>query len=201
MASQNLGKVREIGAVLGRLGYEAVPMRDAGVGRQADETGSTYAENAEIKARHAHALVGGICLSDDSGIEVECLGGFPGLISADFGGRFPDSAARNAEVLRLVGGRPFGERGARFVCAMVAVMADGSVLRSHGELCGYVAPSPMGAGGFGYDPIFYVPEFYMTTAQMSPEAKDAVSHRGKALRAMAALMEGHASRVCNRVGP
>ena len=150
------------------------------------EDGKTFEENALIKARAVHALAeGAYVMADDSGLCIDALDGAPGIYSARFCGEdstYPEKFAKIFEMLKDV---PEEKRTAKFVCSIAVVRPDGSEFTVRGEVCGVLHEKPMGDGGFGYDPIFYVPEFGMTTAQMTKEQKNSISHRGKASRAMA----------------
>lgn len=137
-----------------------------------------------IKARAVHAFTDGIVLADDSGLEVDYLGKGPGVHSARFMGEDTSYEIKNQAIIEKLEGAEGRERSARFVCVIAAALPDGSIWTERGTIEGEIARRPAGEGGFGYDPIVYVPEFGVTTAQMTPEQKNQVSHRGKALRAM-----------------
>ena len=186
LATSNKDKVREIGEILGDTPFVAVSMRDEGFDPDIVEDGKTFEENALIKARAVHALApDAYVMADDSGLCIDALDGAPGIYSARFCGEnstYPEKFAKIFEMLKDV---PEDKRTAKFVCSIAVVRPDGSEFTVRGEICGVLHEKPMGDGGFGYDPIFYVPEFGMTTAQMTKEEKNAISHRGKASRAMA----------------
>ena len=186
LATSNKDKVREIGEILGDTPFVAVSMRDEGFDPDIVEDGKTFEENALIKARAVHALApDAYVMADDSGLCIDALDGAPGIYSARFCGEnstYPEKFAKIFEMLKDV---PEDKRTAKFVCSIAVVRPDGSEFTVRGEICGVLHEKPMGDGGFGYDPIFYVPEFGMTTAQMTKEQKNAISHRGKASRAMA----------------
>ena len=161
-------------------------MKEEGYDPDIVEDGKTFEENALIKARTVHALAeGAYVMADDSGLCIDALDGAPGIYSARFCGEnstYPEKFAKIFEMLKDV---PEEKRTAKFVCSIAVVRPDGSEFTVRGEVCGVLHEKPEGDGGFGYDPIFYVPEFGMTTAQMTKEQKNSISHRGKASRAMA----------------
>jgi XTP/dITP diphosphohydrolase len=175
LASGNAGKVREYQELLGPAGFEVVPL-----GSEVDETGSTYAENATLKAIAALEATGEPSLGDDSGIEVDALGGFPGLHSARLG---PTQVERTAILLERLEGvpRPWT---ARFTCTIAAVRPGEAVRIFQGERRGEVVPEWRGEAGFGYDPVFFVPEAGKTFGEMERAEKDRWSHRGAAIRAL-----------------
>ena len=186
LATSNKDKVREIGEILKDTPFKAVSMHDEGLDPDIVEDGTSFEENALIKARAVHGLAeGAYVMADDSGLCIDALDGAPGIYSARFCGEdstYPEKFAKIFEMLKDV---PEEKRTAKFVCSIAVVRPDGSEFTVRGEVCGVLHEKPMGDGGFGYDPIFYVPEFGMTTAQMTKEQKNSISHRGKALRAMA----------------
>ncbi len=192
VATENEGKMREFRMILADPGLEVVSMKDAGVSADIVENGKTFAENAEIKARAVWRQAGGIVLADDSGLEVDYLGGEPGIYSARYLGKDTSYEVKNRIIIERLAGAKEQERTARFVCAIAAVLPDGRVLHTEGVVEGMIAYEPAGNGGFGYDPIFYLPRYGMTSAELPAEEKNAVSHRGKALRAMKRLLEGEA---------
>jgi len=189
IASKNKGKLEEIKYIFHNLPYEIVTMQDAGIEDDILETGTTFEENALIKARHVQALTGGVALADDSGLEVDFLGGAPGVYSARFAGEGASDALKNAKLLSVLDGVPMEKRKARFVCVIAVVFPDGRELLSRGTFDGVIAEAPAGEHGFGYDPLLYVPEQGRTVAQMSEAEKNLVSHRGKALSAMLGLLK------------
>lgn len=182
-ATGNEGKMREIRLILGELGMEVVSMAEAGFCDDIVENGTTFAANAEIKARAVWDKTGGIVLADDSGLVIDYLGGEPGVYSARYMGDAPYSEKNRALLLRLVGAKE-QERTARFICNIAAVLADGSVLHTEAAMEGMIAHEPAGGGGFGYDPILYLPEYGKTSAELSIDEKNRISHRGKALELM-----------------
>lgn len=185
LASGNRGKLREITRILDDFDIEVLPQSDFGVS-DADETGTTFVENALIKARHAVAATGLPAIADDSGICVDALDGRPGVYSARYAGLDADDAANNERLLAELEGVPEERRGAAFRCVACFVMPDGSdPVIAEGEWRGRILDAPRGSGGFGYDPLFFVPELGRSSAQLTPEEKNARSHRGQALAELA----------------
>ena len=185
-ATGNAGKIREAGEILAELGMEVVSMKEAKVVAEPEENGKTYAENALIKARAVAALAkGAIVLADDSGLEIDYLNNEPGIYSARYLGEDTSYRVKNNNLIERLQGVEDEKRTARFMCAIAAVLPDGRELTTLGIVEGRIGCEEKGAGGFGYDPIFYLPEFGKTTAELSEEEKNAISHRGRALRAMA----------------
>lgn len=183
-ATGNEGKMREIREILKDLGTKVLSMKEAGANPDIVEDGSTFGENAEIKAKAVWKETGGIVLADDSGLVVDFLNGEPGIYSARYMGEDTSYTIKNQNILNRVAKATGPERSARFVCNIAAVLPDGTVLHTEEAMEGLVAESPAGGDGFGYDPIFYVPEFSMTAAELTLEQKNKISHRGKALEAM-----------------
>jgi XTP/dITP diphosphohydrolase len=179
IATQNAGKLREYRALLDGLGLE---LRAADA-PQVEETAETYVGNARAKARAVAAHTGCPALADDSGLEVDALGGAPGVRSARFAARGGD-AANTALLLERLSATPPGGRTARFRCAIVVVRADGAELIADGVCEGRITEAPRGTGGFGYDPVFFYPPLGRTFAELSSEEKDAVSHRARAVAAL-----------------
>ena len=189
-ATGNENKMKEIRMILEDLWMEILSMKEAGVDVDIVEDGASFEENAEIKARAvARVLTNDIVLADDSGLEIDYLDKAPGIYSARFAGEDTSYDIKNNILLDRMEGVPDEERTARFVCAVAAVFPDGTVDAVRETIEGRVAYEPAGDNGFGYDPIFYVPEYGCTTAQMSPEQKNELSHRGKALRSMRAILK------------
>jgi len=180
LATNNPGKVAEYRQLLADCGWELVAPDELGLGLPAEETGDTYEENARMKALKA-AQVGGLhALADDSGLEVDALGGEPGPRAARFGGEGSTYQEKMALLLEHVEGVSSRERGCRFVCVIAIADPQGGMRLCRGECVGLVAEAPQGEGGFGYDPIFYLRERSLTMAQLSAEEKNAISHRGRA---------------------
>ena len=189
-ATGNQNKMREIKMILADLGMEILSMKEAGIDVDVEENGTTFEENALIKEREiAKVLPGDIVLADDSGLEIDYLNKEPGIYSARYAGRDTSYDVKNQMLIDRLDGVPDEKRTARFVCAVAAVFPDGTEEVVRGTMEGRIGYEIAGANGFGYDPIFYLPEFGMTSAEISPEQKNEVSHRGKALRAMRSVME------------
>ena len=183
-ATGNAGKMREIKRILGDLGVEIVSMKEAGIATDAEENGKTYEENALIKARAVAALTGDCVLADGSGLEIDYLNKEPGIYSARYMGEDTSYRIKNANLIERLEGVPDEKRTARFVCAIAAVLPNGKELTVRATIEGRIGYEEKGEGGFGYDPIFYVPELQKTTAELTEDEKNSVSHRGKALRLM-----------------
>ena len=182
-ATGNEGKMKEIRMILADLGMEILSMKEAKVQLEIEENGSTFGENAEIKAQAVWNITKDIVLADDSGLAVDYLNGEPGVYSA----RYMEGASyevKNRTIIERLKDAKEEERTARFVCAIAAVLPDGSVLHTEECVEGLIAHEPAGTNGFGYDPIFYLPEYGKTSAQIPLEKKNEISHRGKALKAM-----------------
>lgn len=183
-ATGNEGKMREVRLILQDLGFPVLSMKEAGVSLDIEENGTTFAENAMIKARAVWEKTGGIALADDSGLVVDYLGGEPGVYSARYLGEDTSYEIKNQAIIDRLADAKEEERTARFVSAIAAVLPDGSELVTEGTVEGLIAHEPAGNGGFGYDPIFYLPEYGVTSAEIPIEKKNEISHRGKALEAM-----------------
>ena len=189
-ATGNENKMKEIRMILADLGMEILSMKEAGVDEEIVEDGMSFEENAEIKARAvSRVLTNDIVLADDSGLEIDYLDKAPGIYSARFAGEDTSYDIKNRIFLDRLEGVPDEQRTARFVCAVAAVFPDGTARTVRETIEGRIAHEIAGENGFGYDPIFYVPEFDCTTAEMTPEQKNELSHRGKALRAMKKILE------------
>ena len=183
-ATGNEGKMREVRLILQDLGFPVLSMKEAGVSLDIEENGTTFAENAMIKARAVWEKTGGIVLADDSGLVVDYLGGEPGVYSARYLGEDTSYEIKNQAIIDRLADAKEEERTARFVSAIAAVLPDGSELVTEGTVEGLIAHEPVGNGGFGYDPIFYLPKYGVTSAEIPIEKKNEISHRGKALEAM-----------------
>lgn len=183
-ATGNAGKMKEIRMIMEGTGFEVLSMKEAGVSIDIEENGRTYEENALIKARAVAAVTGELVLADDSGLEIDYLGKEPGVQSARYMGEDTPYSIKNASLIQRLDGVPDEERTARFVCAIAAVLPDGGELTTRAAIEGRIGYEEKGSNGFGYDPIFYVPEFGKTTAELTEEEKNRVSHRGKALELM-----------------
>jgi len=183
-ATGNAGKIREINEIMADTGLMTVSMGDAGIQAEIEENGSSYEENALIKARAVAVYTDDIVMADDSGLEVDYLNREPGVYSARYMGKDTPYSVKNADIIKRLEGVPDEKRTARFVCAIAAVLPGGKELTVRAAIEGRIGYEEKGRGGFGYDPIFYVPELGKTTAELTEEEKNRVSHRGKALRLM-----------------
>lgn len=189
IATGNSGKLREYRSLLGDVGWELVSPRDIGLSLEVSESGRDYAENAKIKATSFASASGLVTLADDSGLEVDALGGEPGPRSARYAGPDADDVRRFSHLLDKLKGVPPDERSARFRCVIAVARPSGETELFEGECEGVVAEAPRGETGFGYDPVFYLPERGRTLAELPPSEKDAVSHRGAAARKARPFLE------------
>ena len=187
LATHNPGKLKEMSAILSGLGVEVVSPADLGIDLEVEETGTTFAENAMLKAKAICAAANLPAIADDSGLCVDALNGGPGVYSARYGGEGLDDRGRTALLLQNMRGQT--TRAAHFACAIACAFPNGDTLTAEGRCDGAIAFAPMGEGGFGYDPVFLVPEKARTFSQLTAEEKNAVSHRGKALDAFAEKLE------------
>ena len=187
-ATGNKDKIREIREIMADFDIPILSMEEAGIVSDPEENGSTFEENALIKARAVWKECGGIVLSDDSGLEIDALNKEPGILSARYLGHDTSYHEKNNDLIKRLEGVPDEKRTARFVCAVAAVFPDGREETVRGVMEGRIGYEERGTNGFGYDPIFYVPEKGCMSAELSPEEKNAISHRGKALRAMRAKL-------------
>ena len=188
-ATGNMGKMKEIKAILGDIGEEILSMKEAGIDMDIVEDGSTFEENAIIKAKAVMERTGQLALADDSGLEIDALNKEPGIYSARYMGEDTPYEIKNRNLIERMKGVKGKDRSARFVCVIAAAFPGGEIITTRGTIEGVIAEEPAGENGFGYDPIVYVPEYGMTTGQMDPDAKNAISHRGKALTAMKKILE------------
>lgn len=188
-ATGNADKMKEIREILADLDAEILSMKEAGIQADIVEDGKTFEENAVIKATAISKLTGEIVLADDSGLEIDWLGGEPGIYSARYMGHETSYREKNANLISRLDGVPKEKRTARFVCAIAAALPDGNSLVTRGTIEGYIGWEECGSNGFGYDPIFYLYENDKSTAELSAEEKNAISHRGKALRQMKKMLE------------
>lgn len=191
VATGNKDKVKEIREILGDMEACVVTMKEAGISVEAVENGSTFLENAIMKAKVVaaeavkdEAWKDAIVIADDSGLVIDALNGEPGIYSARYLGHDTSYRVKNADLISRLEGVPDQERGARFICAIAAVCPDGEILTTEGVMEGRIASEERGENGFGYDPIFYLPQFGLSAAELAPEEKNNISHRGSALRAM-----------------
>jgi XTP/dITP diphosphohydrolase len=190
VATANPGKLREFRSLLAGLPFDLCSLAELGV-PSPEESGESFAENATLKARHAADWTGGAAIADDSGLEVDALGGAPGIHSARYAGVKADDAANNSKLIRELRGLPLNARRARYRCALVflSAAADLTPLMTEGVWEGFILEAPRGRGGFGYDAYFWLPELKLTAAELDPGQKNGISHRGKAMRAMRELLE------------
>ncbi|MDI6907678.1 MAG: XTP/dITP diphosphatase [Thermoanaerobacterales bacterium] len=188
LATRNAGKVRELASILGPLGVDVVSLADYPGLPEIPEEGETFEANAVFKAREVARLTGETALADDSGLDVDALGGAPGVHSARFAGEPKDDAANNAKLLRLLEGIPPEKRTARFRCVVALATPEGEVYTAEGVSEGVILDKPRGENGFGYDPLFYVPSLGRTFAELDMDAKNRISHRGRALAQVAGLV-------------
>lgn len=180
-ATGNEGKMKEIRMILGDLDYEILSMKEAGIDIDIVEDGKTFEENAIIKATEISKISNCVVLADDSGLEVDAMDKMPGIYSARYLGEDTPYSIKNQTIIDNLAGLPDEKRTARFVCAIAAAFPNGRVVTKRGTIEGIIGYEERGENGFGYDPIFFVPEYGKTTAELSPEEKNKISHRGKAL--------------------
>lgn len=184
VATKNKGKLKEIAEILKDMNLEVISMEQAGVTEDIEEYGSTFEENALIKAKEVHKRTGELVMADDSGLEVDFLNGAPGIFSSRFAGENASDEDRNNKLLELLKDVPFENRKARFVCAIAVILPDSKHFTVRGTFEGYIGFEPVGTNGFGYDPLFFLPEYNKTAAQLEASKKHEISHRGKALKLM-----------------
>jgi XTP/dITP diphosphohydrolase len=183
-ATGNKDKIKEIRAIFGDRVEEVLTMKEAGIDIDIEENGTTFLENALIKARSVAAHCDAIVMADDSGLVIDALNGEPGVYSARYLGRDTSYHEKNQNLIERLAGKEGEERSARFVCAIAAVMPDGREFTSEKTMEGQIGFEEKGENGFGYDPIFFLPEYGKYSAELAPEEKNRISHRGKALRDM-----------------
>lgn len=188
-ATSNEGKMREIREILKDLPVEVLSLKEAGVQVDIVEDGDTFEANALIKAKTVWEKTGGIVLADDSGLEIDYLNGEPGVYSARYMGEDTSYEIKNWNLIHRLKGAAESERTARFVAVIAAVFPDGHSATTRGTMEGYIAHEPAGAGGFGYDPILMLKEYGKTSAEITMEQKNEISHRGKGLRAMKEVLK------------
>jgi XTP/dITP diphosphohydrolase len=184
IASKNKGKLLEFKKILHNLSDHIISMEEAGILEEIEETGSTFEENSMIKARSVFQVTGGIVVSDDSGLEIDALDGAPGVFSARFAGEKASNEDRIQKVLELLTGVPEEKRVARFVCSISVIFDENTFFQTKGVCEGRISLRPEGVNGFGYDPIFYLPQYKKTMAEISSEVKNTISHRAKAVDLM-----------------
>lgn len=183
-ASNNAGKIREVKKIMQDFGKEILSLEEAGIHTDIEENGTTFEENALIKCRAIHEMTGAMVLADDSGLEIDYLNKEPGVYSARYLGHDTPYDIKNQIILDRLKEAEGPARSTRYVCAMAAVLPDGREYTALGTIEGLISQEPAGNGGFGYDPIFLVPEYSKTMAELPPDEKNAISHRGRALRAL-----------------
>ena len=188
LASNNNGKIKEFREIFKDMDIELVPMKEAGIDVDIEESGETFEENSLIKARTVCKLSGCITIADDSGLEVDYLGGQPGVYSARFMGHDTSYDIKNKAIIDKLKGVSGKDRSARFVAVIAAVFPDGRELVTRGTMEGIIGQEPLGENGFGYDPILFLPEYNKSSAELAPEEKNKISHRGKALEKMKAAL-------------
>lgn len=187
-ATGNEGKMKEVRMILADLGYEILSLKDIGYDKEIIEDGNTFEENALIKAKTIAKERNEIVLADDSGLEVDYMDKQPGIYSARFLGEDTSYHVKNQYIIDQLKDAKPEERTARFVCAIACAFPDGKTLTTRGTIEGYIGYEERGENGFGYDPIFMVPEFNCSTSELDLEQKNKISHRGKALEAMKKLI-------------
>lgn len=183
-ATGNAGKAREVAMMFSDMDVCVKTLKEADIHVDIIEDGKTFMENARIKAKTIARFTDKIVLADDSGLVIDYLNGEPGIYSARYMGEETSYDIKNANILKRMESVPAKERTARFICAMAAVMPDGEVIETKGVMEGIIGMKSAGVNGFGYDPIFYLPEYEASSAEITPEQKNEISHRGKALRKM-----------------
>jgi len=189
-ATNNQDKYKELKEIMHGSPYEVLSMKEAGIYLEPEETGTTFIENATIKAKAVFeaAPAGVVVIADDSGLEIDYMDKEPGVDSALFMGVNTSYRIRNQAIIDRLNGVPDEKRTARFICVIVAILPDGSLLSSEGVMEGLIAYAESGENGFGYDPIFYLPEYGCTSATLPPAEKNKISHRGKALKKMKEML-------------
>ena len=193
LATHNPGKLREMADILSHLGVEVVSPADVGITVEVEETGANFAENAMLKAKAICAASGLPAIADDSGLCVDALNGGPGVYSARYGGEGLDDKGRYTLLLNSMRGQT--TRAAHFACAIACAFPGGKTLTAEGRCDGAIAFAPLGEGGFGYDPVFLVPEKGKTFGQLTAEEKSEISHRGRALRDFSAKLETYLKKA------
>lgn len=183
-ATGNEGKMREVRMILSDLGIEVLSLKEAGIAAEVEENGNTFEENAVIKAKEIMKLTGEIVLADDSGLEVDALNGEPGIYSARYLGYDTSYKIKNQSLIQRLEGKTGNERSARFVCAIAAAFPEGKIITTRGTMEGQIGYEEKGENGFGYDPIFYLPQYECYSGELPLEEKNKLSHRGQALRLM-----------------
>ena len=180
-ASNNAGKIREVKEIMQDFGKDVISLKEAGITIDIEENGTTFEENALIKCRAIHEMTGAMVLADDSGLEIDYLNKEPGVYSARYLGHDTPYDVKNQIILERLKDAEGEARSARYVCVMAAIFPDGKECTAAGTVEGQIAHAPAGEGGFGYDPVFWLPQYQKTMAELTPEEKNAISHRGRAL--------------------
>ncbi len=188
-ASNNDGKIKEIKEILKDFDAEILTMKEAGADIEIEENGTTFEENALIKARAVMQITGEITMADDSGLEIDYLNGEPGVYSARYMGHDTSYDIKNNAIIERMKNVSGNDRSARFVCAIAAVFPDGKEFVEKGTMEGVIGEKPMGENGFGYDPILFLPQYNKSSAQLTSEEKNRISHRGEAINKMKAAIE------------
>lgn len=188
-ASNNDGKIKEIREILKDFDAEILTMKEAGADIEIEENGTTFEENALIKARAVMQITGEITMADDSGLEIDYLNGEPGVYSARYMGHDTSYDIKNNAIIERMKNVSGNNRSARFVCAIAAVFPDGKEFVEKGTMEGVIGEKPMGENGFGYDPILFLPQYNKSSAQLTSEEKNRISHRGEAINKMKAAIE------------
>ncbi|MCR1898766.1 XTP/dITP diphosphatase [Irregularibacter muris] len=194
IASGNAHKVEEVKSILSPLGFRVTSMQEEGIGIDVEEKGQTFEENALIKAHALSKYTDKIVLADDSGLMVDALEGAPGVYSARYAGEHGNDRKNNEKLLTELEGIPLKDRSARFYCAIAVVYPEGGEIVVTGKCEGVIAYTPQGENGFGYDPLFYVPEFNKTFGQLEDEEKNKISHRAIALKNLKKILEKRKER-------
>lgn len=189
VASNNKGKLREFNSILGELGIECVSMGDMGIDIEVEENGTTFLENAKIKAEEIYKIVKMPTVSDDSGLEVDFLGGEPGVYSARYAGEHGNDKKNNEKLLSNLKDVPYNKRTARFKSVVYLVLDENTSLYAEGTVSGIILNEEKGENGFGYDPLFYSEELGKTFAEATGEEKNSISHRGNAIRELKKKLE------------
>lgn len=183
VASNNKNKIIEIKEILSKYSIEVLSLKEANINIDVEEDGTTFMENAYKKANEIHKILKNeMVLADDSGLVVDCLDGAPGVYSARFAGEHGNNKKNNEKLLGLLKEKDNKDKKAKFVCAMVLISDTGKVIKVQGEIDGIIINEERGSNGFGYDPVFYIPEYKMTFAEMNSDLKNSISHRGNALK-------------------
>lgn len=188
-ATENEDKMKEVRLILSDLNREVLSLKEIGIEVKIEENGTTFEENAIIKAKKIMELTGDIVLADDSGLEIDYLNKEPGIYSARYAGRDTSYKVKNQMLIDRLEGVSEEERTARFVCVIAAALPNGEIMTTRGTIEGTIGYEERGENGFGYDPIFYLPEYGCTTSELDMERKNEISHRGKALREMKLKLE------------